>query len=210
MAERKMPKVEDFPSNAIGRDREEPIKLRGKVESKRSIRSEFIKDDAPHIGAYLLYDILLPAIRDLISDIGHSTIDMAMGYDDRGSYRRGRSSYSYGRRDDHYVSYSRMYDDRDRRRRDRDDERYYERRRSRDIESIIFEYREDAEDVLDRLCDYLERYGVVPVSYFYDICGETVHGDFTKDDWGWTSLERAQIRRVRKGFIIEFPQIKPI
>lgn len=214
MAERAMPTIDDFPSNANGekkpvrKDETKPV-VKGKVTKKtsvfRRVKDEFVQEDAPTVGGYILYDILLPALRDLISDIGHGAIDVAMGNDNR-SYRRS-SSRSRGS----YISYDRYYDDRDRRRRDRDDERYATRRRNRDLDDIIFEDRSDAEDVLDRMCDYLEKYDDVPVSYFYDLCGETVPGDFTKDDWGWTNLSQAQVRRAgHRGYYIDFPKIRPI
>ena len=210
MSERKMPTVDDYPSNANSKERDksevEPI-VRGNVKKKtsifRSVRDEFIAEDAPTVGSYLLYDILLPALKDLVLDIGHGAIDSAFG---GGGYRSSRR----GGRDRSYISYNRYYDDRDRRRRDRDEERYEARRRSRDFDEFIFDRREDAEDVLDRMCDYLERFDDVPVSYFYDLLGETVPGDFTSDDWGWTNLAGARVRKVRGGYIIDLPKVKPI
>lgn len=213
MSERKMPSVEDYPSNAttsLSKPDKEKVKpiVRGKIKKKssifRSVKDEFISEDADSMGGYLLYDILFPALRDLVNDICHGAIDAAFG---GGS---GRSYRSRSRGGGSYISYNRYYDDRDRKRRDRDDERYESRRRNRDFEDFIFQYREDAEDVLDRMCDYLERFGDVPVSYFYDLCGETVPGDFTADDWGWTNLAGARVRNVRKGYIIDLPRVKQI
>ena len=215
MAERKMPSVEDYPSNANGpksevRPTEKPKAIvKGKVKQKNSVfkrfKDEFITEDAPTVGAYILYDILLPALRDLVSDIGHGALDAAMGTETKRYRSRGRD------RDRSYISYDRMYDDRDRRKRDRDDERYETRRRNRDLIDMEFQYREDAEDVLDRMCDYLEKYDDVPVSYFYDLCGETVPGDFTKDDWGWTNLAGVRVRGSnRNGWYIDLPRPKEL
>lgn len=217
MAERRMPTEADYPSNSIGNkidkvDAVEPVHLKGRAKAKRSIakemRKEFISEDAPTIGDYLIFDILFPAMKDMILDIGHGAIDAAFGDRDR----RGGSYYSRSRRPSggSYISYNRYYDDRDRRRRDRDDDRYEVRRRNRDLDDIIFDYREDADDVLDRMLDYLERYDDVPVSYLYDICGMTVPGDFTKDDWGWTDLSGARVRKVRGGYILDLPRVRPI
>lgn len=216
MAERRMPTVEDYPSNANGaqeivkKEETKPIERRGKITRKHSfshsLRDEFISDEAPNVGSYILYDILIPALRDLFLDISHGAIDVAFG-NGGGSYRRGRRS----RYDDRsYISYDRMYDDRRRPRRDRDDERYARRRANRDLDEFTFEFREDAEDVLDRMCDYIERYGDVPVSYFYDLCGETVPGDFTSDDWGWTNLSQARVSHGRRGYFIDFPRCREL
>lgn len=211
MSERRMPSVEDFPSNANSQDVERPDTkpiVKGHVKKKtsifKSVRDEFIAEDAPTVGSYLLYDILLPALKDLVLDIGHGAIDSAFGGEGRGYRSRGRNHGGS------YISYNRYYDDRDRRRRDRDDERYESRRRSRDFDDFVFDRREDAEDVLDRMCDYLERFDDVPVSYFYDLLGETVPGDFTSDDWGWTNLAGARVRKVRGGYIIDLPKVRPI
>ncbi len=214
MAEHRMPKEEDYPSNSNNviekKSDIEPMKLEGKVKTKRSlmksVKDEFVNEDAPSIGNYILFDILFPALRDLVADIGHSTIDLAMG--GRGYGRPRRSYNSYDRRDS-YISYNRMYDDRRPRRRDRDDDRY-ERNRSRDLDDLIFESRRDAEDCLERMIDRLERYGCVSVADLYDIIGETVFGDWTKDDWGWEDLSTARIRKVRDGWLLDLPRVRPI
>mgnify|MGYP007070299812 CR=1 FL=1 len=149
----------------------------------------------------------------MISDMGHSTIDILMGSGSRRRYdydRRRRSYY-----DDSYISYNRMYDDRRRysrrdRDRDRDDDYYGRRKRGRDLDELIFDYRQDAEDCLDRLLDRIEYYGVVTVSELYDILGETVYGDFTKEDWGWDDLSTARVRKVRGGYLLDLPRVRPI
>ena len=212
MAERKLPTADDYPNNSDNKPKvvseKEAVQsiVKGSVKAKeagglRRIRDEFISEDAPSVGSYILYDVVLPSLKDLILDIGHGAIDVAFG-GTPGRYRRGGRSYD---RDRSYVSYDRMYDDRDRRRDRRED------RRTRDrLEDLIFEYREDAEDVLDRMCDYLDRYDEVPVSYLYDLCGKTVPHDFTKDDWGWTSLGSAKVTRTRGGYYIDFPRVRPL
>lgn len=208
MAERRMPSVDEFPANngkeEIKKvDPIEPMKMKGAVKTRHSV-AKSVGVDGSGVGNYILYDILFPALRDLVLDIGHGALDAAMGNE-----RGYRSHSGYGQRNS-YVSYNRMYDERDRRRRDRDEERYESRRHNRNLDDIIFDYREDAEDALDRMVDYLERYDDVPVSFLYDICGMTVPGDFTKDDWGWRSLADARVRKVRNGYILDLPRIRPI
>ena len=212
MAERRLPTDDDFPTNANGaknlpekREKAEPIKLRGKAKEThsiwKSVKGEFLSEDAGSVGGYVLYDILLPALRDLVSDIGHGFIDAAMGGDRRSYGSRRRRD-----RDKSYVSYNRMYDDRD----DRYESRRSRRNRDRDLEDITFDYRQDAEECLDRMLNYLERYDEVPVSYLYDILGWTIPGAFTDDDWGWTSLSSARIRQSRGSFRLELPPVKPL
>lgn len=219
MAERKLPTAEDFPNNSdnkpVVKEKKRPDAVqsvvKGKVRSKesgvRKMRDEFISEDAGNVGSYILWDVLVPAVKDTILDILHGSIDMAFGGGTGGYYRRGGSSR--GRSSNRsYISYDRMYDDRDR---DRDRRRREDRRTRDQLEDLIFEYRDDADDVLDRMCDYLDRYGDVPVSYLYDLCGQTVPHDFTKDDWGWTNLGSAKVMRAHGGgYYIDFPKVRPL
>ena len=106
MSERRMPSVEDYPSNAIGVESKKttrPIKVRRKQSLIKSMRDEFISEDADSIGSYLLNDILFPALRDLINDICHGAIDAAFG-GGGGYYRSSRSRSSRKSR----ISYDRM------------------------------------------------------------------------------------------------------
>lgn len=213
MSERKMPSVEDYPSNATTavqtREKVKPI-VRGNVKKKssifRSMKDEFISEDADSMGSYLLYDILFPALRDLVNDICHGAIDAAFGGGGRSSYRRS------GRNRGSYISYNRYYDDddRDRRRRRNRDDDGFDRRRVSDYQTYSFELRQDAEDVLEDMCDYLENYHEVPVSYFYDLTGESIPGDSVSDDWGWTNLAGTKVRRMGRRYIIDFPRIRQL
>ena len=223
MSERKMPSVEDYPSAANGSDRErnrpDTAAISGRVKKRssifRSVKDEFIAEDAPSVGNYLLYDILLPALKDLVLDIGHGAIDTAFGGDGRGyGGSRRRSSR------DSYISYNRMYrDNRRSRRRDRDyddEDDYPRRRRSGQIyfDEYLFETRGDAEDVLDFLCDEIAEFGDCPVSRFFDKRGETIPGNFTEDDWGWTDLSGTRVKKIRCDgelwWWIDLPRLKPI
>lgn len=214
MAEIKMPSPEDFPNNSDHKKAPERVEgtqsvVRGevKVREKRGLRrlkEEWVREDGPSVGDYILFDVLLPSLKNLILDIGHGAIDAAFG-EIPGNGRSYRS-----RRDDRrsYISYDRMYDSRDSRREDR---RRMERKVADRLDEFEFEYRDDAEDVLEQLVDYLDEYGDVPVSYFYDRVGKTVPHDFTKDDWGWTNLSSAKVCRLRGGgYYIDLPKARPI
>lgn len=222
MSERKMPSVEDYPSAANGSDKErnrpDTTAISGRVKKRssifRSVKDEFIAEDVPSIGEYLLRDILLPALKDLILDIGHGAIDSAFNGDGRGysgSRRRGRDSY---------ITYNRMYRDnrRSRRNRDYDDEDDVPRSRRRAgqiyFDEYLFETRGDAEDVLYFLCDEIQEFGDCPVSRFFDKRGETIPGNFTEDNWGWTDLSGTKIKRIRCDgelwWWIDLPRLKPI
>lgn len=216
MAERKMPSAEDYPSNANGvkemPPKEAPMKMRGKVSQRHNVfndvKNEFISEDAPRVGSYILYDVLVPALRDLISDILHGSVDTIFGAGGRGygGYRSGG-----GRSNVSYTPYNRYYydDDRGSRRSYREERR--SSRRDRDPSAFTFSYKEDAEDLLDFLCDYIDRYGEVPVALFYDKIGETIPGDFTSEDYGWRNLASAKVMPAGRGeWYINFPRVRAL
>ena len=225
MSERKMPSVEDYPSNAIGSEKEtHPAKRKNKVRHKKSIwksvGDRFISEDAEYVGSSIVDDILVPALKDLINDILHGAIDMTFG---GGNYRSG--SYSSRSRGRSRIAYNRMYDDNrySRRRRDRDDDDYDDRRSRRrlpDCSEFVFDPRDfdrpsdakcAAEDLLDDMADRIEEYGQVDVAWFMDQVGEDIDGRWNAEDWGWTNLSGVRVRGSnRSGWYIDLPRPKEL
>ena len=221
MSERRMPSVEDYPSNAIGSEKETKPSNRPRARHKKSVfssvRDEFISEDADSMGGYLLHDILFPALRDLINDICHGAIDAAFG--GGGNYHR---SSSRGRGRSH-IAYERMYEDprrgRSRRDRDYDDDRRY-RRRLPDCSEYIFDpddfdrpsdAKRAADDLLDDMADRIEEYGEVSVEWFLDQVGEDVVGTWNAENWGWTNLAGVKVRgSSRNGWYIDLPRPKEL
>ena len=223
MSERRMPSPDDYPSEAIGSSREDRSKSRSMVRRKksiwRSVSDRFINEDAEYVGSSLLEDILIPALKDLINDILHGAIDMTFG---GGSYR---GSYSRRGRGRSHISYDRMYEDRrfsSRRRRDDDDydDRRSSRRRIPNCSEFIFDPRDfdrpsdakcAAEDLLDDMCDRIEKYGQVDVAWFLDQVGEDIDGRWNAEDWGWTNLSGVRVRGSnRSGWYIDLPREKEL
>lgn len=217
MAERKDLVVtrEQFPSNAHSeREKKEVEKkkvkkvVKGKVVKRKKSLGEkfgetFLEEDGRSVGAYILYDILIPAAKDTFSDLVRGGVEMLLygegGSRGRSTYRDRGRSYSQSR-----VSYNRMYGDDDRRiapRRER-------RGRSRyNFDDIFLESRDEAKAVLDELMDQIDQYGVATVEDFFDCVGMT--SEWTDCDWGWRNLNDAYIERARGGgWIVCLP--KPV
>lgn len=75
-------------------------------------------------------------------------------------------------------------------------------------ENFILTSREEAELVLERMNDIIEKYEVVSVADLNDLVGlPTTHVD---NKWGWVFLSDVQVRQIREGFLIDFPPAEPI
>lgn len=208
-----MPEIRNYKSNSnksrSAELEEEPVKR--EIEKadiapvkvkKRSgfskFRESIVKEDARTVGSYVMQEMFIPKLIDMIVDMGKGAIEMYFygKTSDRGSRR------SYGSK----VSYSSYYDD---------DRRYRDRVRSRDeyydYDEVTFSSRDDAEEILNRMWDIVNdpRYGkVCTVADYFDLCD--VPGRYTDNKYGWHDLRGAYVRRTGKEYVIELPRPLPI
>nr|DAF25788.1 MAG TPA: replication protein [Caudoviricetes sp.] len=171
----------------------------GKVKTKKKsgvnkLSEVFVTEDISSVKDYILYDVLLPAAKKTLSEIVSNGIDMLL-YGETKSKSKSRGSK---------ISYSKYYDDRE------DDYRRSSRRRAvgYDYEDVILESRREAEEVLNRMEDLIDSYGVVSVADLYDLVG--ISGKYTDNKYGWTNLRDADIERTRDGYLLVFPRVKPL
>lgn len=173
----------------------------GKVKTKKKsevskLKDVFISEDVSNVKSYIVMDVLIPAAKKAISDIVRDGIDMIL----YGDAHRGRSSSGAS-----YVSY-RSYSDRDRR-----DTRRESSGRTRigyDYDDIVLESRVEAEEVLQRMDELIETYGIVSVADLYDLVGKTCN--YTDNKYGWTNIRNAEPVRVRDGYLLKMPKAGPI
>ena len=172
----------------------------GKVKTKRNevrrFKDTFIAEDTHNVKDYVVNDLVIPTIKNLVVDLVQNSVEMLILGGRRGT-RNGRSTTdTVSFRD--YGRYSR-------------NDRYSEPRSSRrnfDYDDIVFSTRADAESVLDQMQFILDKYQIVRVADLYDMCELTA--PFTSNNYGWTSLARARVSQVRGGYIIELPRASVI
>lgn len=227
MSERKLTRgLDDIaPNNSDKRDRTinpnetkspekrkklEPVVKGPVIKQKPGFLDKFkasFLGEGGNIGEFVVYDILVPAFRSTISDMGFGLIEMFFGtgrergrggrYDNRIVRDRGRS----------YIDY---HSDRDRGRNSRNDTRDVDRgdRARHDFGNVVYANRGEAEEVLSRLVDLIEEYDEVTVAAFYEL--SNIESTHTDNRYGWTNLRDAYTDRVRNGYIIRFPQTRPL
>lgn len=155
----------------------------------------FISEDAANVKSYILSDVLIPAVKKLISDIVKDGVEMFLygGTGNRSGSKRYRGDY---------VSYNKYADDpRDRKTTSRSRTPY-------SYDDIVLETRGEAEAVLNQLDNILDEYKMVRVADLYDLVG--ISGRYTDNDYGWTNLRNAEVVRLRDGgYTIRLPRAIP-
>lgn len=211
----------DFPGNSHTekvkkkkQEEEKPVKniekvVEGTVVQRkrgwwRRIQDAMTGDDAHTVGSYILYEVAIPAFRDLIFDIIRNGAERSLYGEVRPSRGSGRG---FGRNNViNYGSMSRSRDDRDYRNERR--EVSSRARRNHDFGEIIIPDRGEAEEVIDRLVDLIDRFGVATISDLYDLVGVT--SDYADEKWGWYNLASARAVRTRDGYLLDLPRTEPI
>lgn len=211
----------DFPGNShtekVKKQRQEeekPVKnvekvVEGNVVQRkrgwwRRIQDAMTGDDAQTVGQYILYEVAIPAFRDLIFDIIRNGAERSLYGDIRPTRGSGRG---LGRNNIvNYGSMSRSRDDRDDRSGRRD--MSTRARRNHDFGEIIIPDRGEAEEVIDRMVDLIDRFGVATVSDLYDLVG--VSSNYSDEKWGWYNLAAARAVRTRDGYLLDLPRTEPI
>lgn len=182
----------------------EPI-VHGKVTQKkpnvfkRAARG-MVADDVTNVGDFVLSDVLMPAVRNLIYDIvSQGAHRVLFGTAARGT-RRGVGTGGYGTAANLKTAYHRVSAEPAR----------AEPSISRadmarhNFDEIYLDDNAEAQDVLENLRARVERYGSASVADFYDYLGVT--GGFTDQAYGWKNLGAAEVRHTRKGYTFDLPR----
>ena len=188
--------------NVKPEDRKIEKVVTGVVKTKKKSKisqamDNFISEDAKNVKSYVFGEVLIPAIKKAISDIVTDGIDIILYGEARGKNRRSTADR---------VSYRSYYDERGGR--NRMNERQAIMAGSYSYDDIILSTRGEAEDVLSRMDELIETYGLVRVADLYDLVGIT--GNYTDNKYGWMNIRNAEIIRVRDGYMIKMPRAVPI
>lgn len=191
--------MEEYKSNSHrSKEREKEQRKQEKVISgnarqrKKSVGSKLgsaiISNDVDSVGNYIFMDVLVPSFKKMISDIVCNGINMLLGEPNRDRSRPNGSR----------VSYRAYYDQRE------DRQNSLRARANYSYDDIIFDDRGDAEEVLCRMEELIDRFQVVSVADLYDMAGLT--GNYTDNKYGWTDLRDARVERVHDGYVIRLPR----
>ena len=211
----------EFPGNSNTdkmkkqkQEKDKPVKRVEKVvegdvvQRKRSVRRRFQEaltgDDAQTVFATVIYEVAIPAFRDLVFEVIRTGAERSLYGDIRPSRHSNRG---LGRNNTvNYGSMSRSRGDYDYRNDQRDIS--LRARRNHDFGELIISTRGEAEEVIDRLVDLIDRFGLATVSDLYDLVGVTSNP--TDEKWGWYNLASARAVRTRDGYLLDLPRTEII
>ncbi len=183
---------------------------RKKPLSKR-FKETFTGDDTKSVGSYILFDVLIPAAKDMVADAVSQGVERKLFGEVRSTSRRGgyRPGSAFGNTS--YNAYNRYALSSSPRREDPRSGSTAPNRRSRashNFDEIILATRVEATEVIDRLFSIISQYEVATVSDLYELVGITA--DYTDDKWGWTDIRGADITRIQNGYLLDLPRPSPI
>lgn len=173
--------------------------VRRKKPLGKRLAETFIGGDAKGVWGYVLYDVLIPAAKDMVADAGREALERMLFGDGRPSRRESRRGlgggisgnvrydrYSQGRREDPRPQLSRQA------------------RAAHDFDEIILPKRAEAETIIERMFDVLSQYDQVTVAELYEMCGVTA--SYTDEKYGWTDIRGAGVTRIRNGYLLDLPR----
>jgi len=150
-----------------------------------------ISNDAGDIGEYIIYDVLIPALKRAFYDAICNGTGMLLG--ERNPSRGGGPANK--------VSYRSYYDRQDDNKRSNAGGRANS---SYSYNDLVFRNRGDAEVVLERMYELLDHFDAVSVADLFDLAGESCN--YTDNKYGWTNLNDAYVKPVNGGYMIQLPR----
>lgn len=183
-----------------------PVVTGGAVKRRKSLRRQFketfVAGDAKTAVQYVIFDVLLPAAKDMVVEAGSQGIEKLIFGDSR---RRGSSHPAAGPTG--YVSYNRYSMGESR---SSSSQRAISRqaRARHNFDEIVLDQRAEAEEVIDRLFDLVSRYESASVADLYELVG--LASTHTDNKWGWTDLSGAGVSRIRGGYLLDLPDPEPL
>lgn len=199
-----MAEIPNYPSkNSLAAvevvEKKEPEKVtavanaRIKKNKWQEFASAFFEEDIQDVKGYIFKEVFVKGVKDIIFEAFR-----AFWYPGGGGGRRSGSGVRRA-----HTSYDSYYDDRNVTSY-KPVQRAVPRTSSFDIQSIVFDSRKQAQDVLDRMVDDLEKYGRVTVSRLYDYSGLTPPS--TSNKFGWYSLNGSEPVTVDDGYGLRLPK----
>lgn len=196
--------VENESKPKLGGTIQGSVVLKRKTPGQRFTETFLNNSDARVVGHTILMDVVVPALKEMIFSAGRDALSMFLW----GDTRSGGSS-SISRVGGIVRDYSRTSINSYNRSRDRDRVDVYRPDDSPRYNNLVFTMREDADDILWNMRDYINTYNDIQIIKLYELVKEQTGIDIpmTAQDakYGWSDLTLAAVRQVRGGYLLDLP-----
>lgn len=171
----------------------------------RKFREQFAGDDAKTVGMYLLVDVVVPALKNLLYDLGNEGLKRSLfgGGSRPGAVGTIIGSTLASTSRTAYSSFSKAAPN-PATQIGPSSEMTPQQRAMHDFSGIVLQTREQAYQIVDILSGLIDDYGAATVNDFYACIGQTP--EFTAVKYGWKSLSQVEVRHIREGYLLEMPR----
>ena len=172
------------------------VKLKKKSEI-RKLADNFMAEDMSKVKSYAIHDVLIPGIKEGIWNIFTNCLDIFLF----GGTRRSGKSYRGDKIS--YIDYTNRYSKQSAPADDR-----FKPHSVYDYKEVTVSNYGEAQAVIDQLSAIIDQYGQASIADLYDSIGVT--HNYTDLKYGWTNIASAEIRRVRDGYALDLPRVRPL
>lgn len=154
--------------------------------------------DSNSVRNYLIWDIVVPQIKDVVTEVVTQGIERLIHGDDSVGSRRSPRPGSY-------TNYNNRYSRNTPASPNRPNGRSAPSVRAHQVDEVVVPNRLDAQRVINRLVEIAEKYQAVTVADLYG-CVEW-SASHTDGNWGWhvDDIDDFSVRKVRDGYLIDLP-----
>lgn len=210
--------MDEFPNNSSRAQHEEMSADDGRKIEKiisgeatirkpsklKRFRQSFIAGDASTVGEHVFWNLLIPSAQDALSYMASTFIEM-MIYGERRNRFGPTSTPAQGVGSTSRINYGGISSSNRLVLGPQQNSPINEPVHTRfNPNEIVVPTRSEAEDIIKKMFEVLEKYNAVTVSDLYRMVG--VSPDYTDQRWGWTNLDSADVKRVSEGVLLVLPQ----
>lgn len=174
------------------------VKKRGLFE--RLLKGMFGPDRVKRVTEYVGREVIAPAVRDIVRNSLHTTVDMMLYRDGHmprsSSWSNGNSRRANYNTNNNRTNYNNAYQNAQRR-------SSYNAPVEYDFDIYYISDMNDANEILRLMREELARDGQVPLSYYYYLINKpTTYVDQTV---GWVDLHSVRVVSTRAGYYVDLP-----
>jgi hypothetical protein len=212
--------MEAFPSNSreqkpVPEPNEEKVvpkvvtgeATRRKKPISSRFREMFFGDDTKGVFDYVVGDVLVPALKDMIADSVSQGVERMVFGESRTASRRSPGSRPGAFGNSNRTNYT-NYSAPGQTRREEPVRMSRRTRAAHNFDDVILPSRAEAMRVLEELDVIIRKYEIATVRDLYEMTALEFH--HTDEKWGWMDLQDAGVRRISNGYLLILPKPEPI